>query len=197
MGGLVDNATDAVDHVNGAPLAGLIPLGLLGVTTQYPEVREYILDQLIDSGPYNETTFLAALNSTTAEIFAIFTNQTVYDYFRDGRDILYSPELSHVLNTEALLGAHGVPRVPLFIYKAVGDEVTSIEGSDKLVERYCEYGANMWYQRNTVGDHLTEVFNGKSRAQQFLQDVLGGRYEHEACTVEDVAVDLFSLADLA
>ncbi|KAM0717301.1 hypothetical protein Q7P37_007153 [Cladosporium fusiforme] len=195
LGGLVDNATSAVDDVDGAPYAGLIPLGLLGLTAQYPGVRAYLLDQLHNSGPYNETTFLSSFNLTIVEVFAIFANQSIWNYFRDGRDIVYNPLLSHVLNVEATLGGHGIPQVPLFIYKAVHDEVTSIEGTDELVDKYCDYGANVWYQRNTVGDHISEVTNGKARARQFLQDVIEGGYAHEGCTVEDVAVDV--LGDVA
>ena len=192
LGGLVDNATDAIDDVNGAPLAGLIPLGLLGLTAQFPEVRAFIVDQLIDAGPYNKTTFLSSLHLTVTEIFAIFANQTVWNYFRDGRDIVYNPLLSHLLHTESSLGSHGIPEAPLFIYKAIRDQTNSIENTDDFVQRYCRYGANIWYQRNTVGEHLSEVVNGRPRAKQFLQDVLGGVYEHEGCTVEDVTIDLLS-----
>jgi hypothetical protein len=195
LGGLVDNATDALDHVNGAPLAGLISVGLLGLTAQFPEVRAFIVDQLTDNGPYNKTTYLASLKSPLIEVFAIFANQTMWNYFRDGRDILYSPLLSPLLHTETTLGSHGVPQVPLFIYKAIHDEVTPIEGTDDLLQRYCRYGANIWYQRNTVGGHLSEIPNGKPSATQFLQDVLDGRYEHEGCTVEDVIVDLAPAAN--
>jgi hypothetical protein len=195
LGGLVDNATSVIDDVNGAPLAGLISVGLLGLTVEFPEVRAFIVDQLIDNGPYNKTTFLASLKSPLTAVFAFFANQTMWDYFRDGRDIIYNPLLSQLLHTEATLGSHGVPQVPLFIYKAIHDEVTPIEGTDDLVQRYCRYGANIWYQRNTDGGHLSEIVNGKPSATQFLQDVLDGRYEHGGCTVEDVTVDLVSAAN--
>jgi len=192
LGGIVDNATDALDDVNAAPFAGLIPLGLLGLTAQFPEVRAFVVDQLIDSGPYNKTTFLSSLNLKLTEIFAIFANQTIWNYFRDGRDIVYNPLLSHLLRTETTLGSHGIPQAPLFIYKAIQDETNSIEGTDDFVQRYCRYGANIWYQRNTVGAHLSEIVNGKPRAKQFLQDVLSGVYGHEGCTVENVTIDLVS-----
>ena len=193
LGGLVDNATEAIDDVNGAPLAGLIPLGLLGLTAQFPEARKFVVDQLIDDGPYNKTTFLSSLHLTLVEIFAIFANQTVWNYFHDGRDIVYNPLLSHLLHTESTLGSHGVPQTPFFIYKAIQDQTNAIEGTDDLVQRYCRYGANIWYQRNTEGEHLSEVINGRPRAKQFLQDVLSGGYEHEGCTLENVTIDLISV----
>jgi hypothetical protein len=192
LGGLVDNATEAIDDVNGAPLAGLIPLGLLGLTAQFPEARAFVVDQLIDAGPYNKTTFLSSFHLTLVEAFAIFANQTVWNYFHDGRDIVYNPLLSHLFHTESTLGSHGIPQTPLFIYKAIHDQTSSIEGTDDFVQRYCRYGANIWYQRNTVGEHLSEIVNGKPRAKHFLQDVLGGVYEHEDCTVENVTIDLIS-----
>lgn len=193
LGGIVHNVTDALDDVNAAPFAGLIPLGLLGLTAQFSEVRAFVLDQLIDAGPYNKTTFLSCLDLTVPEIFAIFANQTIWNYFRDGRDIVYNPLLSHLLRTESILGAHGIPQAPLFIYKAIQDETNSIKGTGEFVQQYCRYGANIWYQRNTEGAHLSEAVNGKPRAKQFLQDVLDGVYDHEGCTVEDVSIDLASV----
>lgn len=194
LGGLVDNCTEAIEDVNGAPLAGLVPLGLLGLTAQFPEVRAYLIDQLHDSGPYNKSTFLSSFDLTVMQIFGIFANQNIWNYFRDGRDIFYHPGLSKLLHTEATLGSYGVPQVPLFIYKAVQDEATDIVGTDDLVARYCRYGANVWYQRNTKGDHTSEWINGLPRAQKFLHQVLDGTYSHEGCTVEDVAVDLWGAA---
>lgn len=188
LGALVDNGTRLVDTVNGAPFAGLIPLGLLGLSAEFPEVRTFVLDQLHYSGSFNESTFLSPLNLSIEQVFGEFANQTVYNYFRDGRDIVYNPVLSKVLNSESVLGSHGVPQAPLFIYKAVHDEVTSIEGMDELVGRYCKYGANILYQRNTVGSHVEEHENGKAAAYRFLQDVLGGKYSHHGCTVETVTV---------
>ena len=192
LGGLVDNATSAIDNVSAAPDAGLIPLGLLGLTAQYPAARAFVVDQLMDDGPYNKTTFLASLNDTLLNVFAEFADQSVWNYFRDGRDILYSPLLSHLFHTETTLGYHGVPQSPLFIYKATHDEVTSINGTDDLVQRYCRYGSDIWFQRNTVGNHIQEATNGKPAAKAFLQSVLEGTYEHGGCTVEDVTVDLLS-----
>jgi hypothetical protein len=193
LGGIVHNVTDALDDVNGGQFAGLIPLGLLGLTAQFPEVRAFVVDQLIDAGPYNKTTFLSSLDLTLVEIFAIFANQTIWNYFQDGRDIVHNPLLSHLLQTQSIPGAHGVPQAPLFIYKAIHDETNSIEGTDEFVHQYCRYGANIWYQRNTEGAHLPEAVNGKPRAKQFLQDVLDGVYEHEGCNVENVTIDLSSV----
>lgn len=196
LGGLVDNGTDAIDDVNEAPDAGLIPLGLLGLTAQYPEARAFIINQLDDDGPYNKTTFLKSFDLTTLEVFSLFANQNVWNYFRDGRDVIYNPLLSRLLHTEATLGSHGVPQSPLFIYKAIHDEVTSIDGTDDLVRRYCRYGANIWFQRNTKGNHIQEMTNGEPGARRFLHDVLKGMYEHNGCTVEDVTVDLAAAANV-
>ena len=193
LGGIVHNVTDALDDVNEGPFSGLIPLGLLGLTAQFPEVRAFVVDQLIEAGPYNKTTFLLSLDLTLVEIFAIFANQSIWNYFYDGRDILYNPLLSRLLQTESILGAHGIPHAPLFIYKAIQDETNSIEGTDDFVQLYCRYGAKIWYQRNTEGAHLPEVVNGRPRAKRFLQDALDGVYEHKGCTVENVTIDLTSV----
>lgn len=149
-----------------------------------------MIDQLHDSGPYNKSVFLSSFDLTVMQIFGIFANQNTWNYFRDGRAVFYNPGLSKLLHTEATLGSYGVPQVPLFIYKAVQDEATDIVGTDDLVARYCRYGANVWYQRNTKGDHTSEWMNGPPRARKFLQQVLDDAYSHEGCTVEEAAVVL-------
>lgn len=35
------------------------------------------------------------------------------------------------------MGYHGVPQMPIFAYKAIGDEVSVIADTDDLVDKYC------------------------------------------------------------
>jgi hypothetical protein len=80
--------------------------------------------------------------------------------------------------------------MPLFIYKAVHDEVTPINSADKLVDWYCSVDANIIYERNTIGGHIAEGYNGDQRALQWLNSVLTGTYNHTGCTVKTVAINV-------
>lgn len=87
---------------------------------------------------------------------------------------------------------HGVPRSPLFIYKAIYDEATPIEDNDYYVGWNCMLRANILYERNTVGGHLDELVNGLPRAVAWLGSIFDGsysmKYTAEGCTIRNVAV---------
>lgn len=183
---------NSIALVNSAPYAGLIPLSLLGLGNQWPEVSNYLLSRLKTSGPYNRTGFLAAKTMTTSEAFATYAFQDIYQYFINGKSDLEARVLQKVFNTDATMGYHGVPQMPMFVYKAIDDEVSFVGDTDVLVERYCAVGANILYQRNTIGVHISEYANGVERSFEFLDSVLGGtyaaKYSTDACTVQNVTV---------
>ncbi|KAK5130849.1 hypothetical protein LTR08_001621 [Meristemomyces frigidus] len=197
LGGLVPNFTSVLTHASSSQWwSGLLPMGLLGVTKQYPAAREYLVSQLKVSGPYNRTGFLAGDNMTVEEAFAVYANQPVFEYFINGADSLDAPVLQDVFHSNVYMGYHGVPQMPLFIYKATQDEITPISDTDAVVARYCgvSVGANILYERNTIGGHLAEETNGDARAFQWLRSVLEGTYKHDGCTVRDVAINITDTA---
>jgi hypothetical protein len=51
------------------------------------------------------------------------------------------------------MGYHGVPSMPVFVYKAIQDEFSPVADTDTLVERYCGVGANI-----TVGGPMSKRF---------------------------------------
>lgn len=188
MGGLPSNFTSVYGAIEGTMWAGLLPGGLLGVTSQYPKARAYLVSQLKTDGPYNKTGFLATERMSIAEAFAFYANQTIFSYFKHGQAVLDSPLIQRALNEQSYMGYHGTPTMPMLIYKAVGDELTAIADTDVVVDRYCGVGANIVYERNTIGGHLAEETNGDQRALEWLAQVLGGTYHHSGCTIKDVTI---------
>lgn len=114
------------------------------------------------------------------------------------------------------MGYHGVPQMPIFAYKAIEDEISVVEDTDALVDKYCNskaksifslaerkrtvlirecaVGANILYQRNTAGAHSQEAVNGRPSALAWLNSVLGGTYADDypasGCTTKIVTIDL-------
>lgn len=164
IGGLLPNIIHALETVTGHYYAGLAPLALLGLASRYPEVADYLDRALKSSGPYNRSTFLATKTQTTNEVFPTFENQTIADYFVHGEAYLRAPELKAAVHRNWLMGAYSTPTTPLFVYKAVHDEISPVADTDALVDRYCAAGANILYQRNTVGGHTAEDVNGDAAA---------------------------------
>lgn len=168
----------------------------MGLATQYPEILDYVISRLKPSGPYNRTTFLSAFNSTTlAGSATAFAFNDISQYFIGGfDDLLNSSLVRKAINSDGMMGYHGVPQMPLFIYKALADLISPIADTDKLVSFYCNIGANILYRRNTVGGHSAEAYNGHPAAEQWLNAVLDGsvvsKYPTEGCLVENVFVNI-------
>jgi len=186
LGGLVANLTQGILQVSKTQFAALVPLGLLGITAQYPAAREYLLSQLNPSGPHNATGFLAALNLSVVKAFPVYAFQDTWSYLKSGKAVLQSPLLQPILQSQALLGYHGTPKAPLYIYKAIADEITPVASTDALVERYCGVGVSVQYLRNSVGGHLAEETNGDAYALEWLRQVFDGKEQGSGCVVKDV-----------
>jgi len=192
IGGLVPNVTSTLSAASGGLFAGLFPAGLLGITRQYPDAYEYLISKLQTTGPYNKTTFLSVKNMDFNQESAAFQNQDIFQYFIDGEADTQVPILQKVFDSDGYMGYHGVPQLPIFIYKAIADEVSVVGDTNVLVERYCDVGANILYQRNEAGGHLAEYTNGVERAFEWLGSVLDGtysmKYESVGCAVQNVSV---------
>lgn len=229
LGGLTPNVTSVLLSVNGALEAGLIPPSILGLASQYPDERAFLLSRLKTEGPYNATGFLAALNYTLDEAIVAYAFQDIGEYFVGGLQDLLGPVPTRLTQRDGMMGYHGVPQVPLYVYKAIADEVSVVNDTDALVERFCNskrvpqpfwekkmkkrpgaddsqfffanrarvcntVGANILYDRNTVGGHSAESTNGKPAALAFLDSVLSGAnavgLPEMGCAVNTVSVNI-------
>lgn len=202
LGGLTPNVTSVLLSVNGNVEAGLVPPSILGLISQYPDEGELLLSRLKTEGPYNATGFLAVLNYTLDEAIVAYAFQNIGDYFVGGLADLLGPVPTKLSQLDGVMGYHGVPQVPLYVYKAIADEVSAVNDTDALVERFCGsksqstperkkekkqrgqgtvlltclvlVGVNILYDRNTVGGHSAESTNGKPAALAFLDSILRG-----------------------
>ncbi|CZR51588.1 related to lipase 1 [Phialocephala subalpina] len=173
-GGTAPNITTVGKLMNGKDTAGLLVAGLVGITSQHTEARQYILSRLKNSGPYNITGFLNATNMSGVQALVNYMYQDVYKYFLGGESDLDSKILTDMYNQDAVMGYHGTPNMPMFIYKAISDEMSAVNETDALVDSFCKQGANILYHRNSIGGHNQELWQGRHRALDFLAEVLDG-----------------------
>lgn len=126
---------------------------------------------------------------TIAEASAVFNMSDVFAYFLNGSSFLQASVISDMFENDAAMGLHGVPQMPLFVYKAIADEISYTNYTDALVDKYCDNGASILYERNTVGGHLAEETNGDARAFAWLQTVLSGKHQAQGCTIRNVTLN--------
>ncbi|RMZ76691.1 hypothetical protein DV738_g4855, partial [Chaetothyriales sp. CBS 135597] len=196
LGGLTPNVTTVLNAITGTVYAGLAPPSIIGISNQYPETYNYLVSRLKPSGPYNRTEFLSAVNLTLSQAIFKYAFQNVSDYFIGGMSDVINPFTNKVIHRDGIMGYHGVPQFPLYVYHAVKDLVTPIQGTDELVSKYCNIGANILYERNTIGGHSAGNINGRESAEAWLDSVLtgsyGSKYKTTGCTIRDVALNVTS-----
>jgi hypothetical protein len=167
-------AMNAAQILAQTQVSGLLVQGIIGITSQYPKQREYVLSRLFPSGPYNATEFFWASYMSGWQSLLYYSYVNVFEYFIGGRADLETPEMVDMFAREGVLGGFGVPNMPVFMYQAVQDEMAPIQDSDNLVDWLCSQGARILYHRNHWGGHNDELTNGRQRALDYLGDVLDG-----------------------
>lgn len=114
----------------------------------------------------------------------------MYSYFVDGQEVLTGAQVSAVVDVDGVMGLHGTPQMPVYAYKAINDQISKIGDTDALIAQFCAAGANILYERNTVGTHGQEMIYGDGAATAFLDAVLTGTYadlyETTGCTIRNV-----------
>lgn len=144
------------------------------MATQHPEVSSWIVERL---KPASRDRFLAVRYMTAVHAIRAFMYQDIYVCFVGGSADLHTRVIQMMYNVDWYMGYHGVPRMPVFIYHAINDELSDIRAVDELVERFGGLGANILYHRNTAGTHNQEPINGRHRAFAWLSSVLDGSYD--------------------
>ncbi|CAK7243369.1 MAG: hypothetical protein STHCBS139747_004888 [Sporothrix thermara] len=194
LGGLTPNVTSVLYSIYAGFEAGLAPPAVLGITNQFPEVYDYVVSKLQPSGPYNASGFLATLNYTLEDNIGQYALKNISEYFVGGIGALLGPETIKIINSDGIMGYHGVPQMPIFAYKAVADEISPINDTDALLERFCGIGVNINYQRNSVGGHSAEATNGNAAATAWLDSIFDGSFAKSAnatgCFVSNVAINV-------
>lgn len=191
VGGLVDDISAALDKINRSPIAGTLIALLIGITAQYPEARAYLESCLV---PEMKDEFMAAVNTEVTQNVGKYAGKDIYAFFKGGSAELRAPILQELYDKQVKLGYRDTPTMPMFLYKAIQDQFCTIDLTDATVDRLCEKGADITFERNTVGNHVSEIENGKPRAFGFLRSVFDESYKSPASkrNVVDVTVDVSS-----
>ncbi|KAF5710941.1 lipase 1 [Fusarium mundagurra] len=191
VGGLVDDISAALDKINKSPIAGTLIALLLGVTAQYPEERAYLESRLV---PETKDEFMSVVYTEITQNVSKYSGKDIYSFFKGGGEDLKSPILQGLYDKQAKLGYRDTPTMPMFLYKDIQDQFCTIDLTDATVDRLCEKGAEITFERNTVGSHVSEIENGKPRAFGFLRSIFNESYKSPALkrNVMDVTVDVSS-----
>uniref|UniRef100_A0A060TBS2 ARAD1D29590p n=1 Tax=Blastobotrys adeninivorans TaxID=409370 RepID=A0A060TBS2_BLAAD len=176
LGGVIQNITGVAVRVNKGPFVGLVPAGILGLASQYPELKTYIDDQLL---PEKADEFKKASQQCLIADSLEYSFQDWFSYMKSGDRILYNETAQKVLNANAM--GDQKPTMPLLFYHGVNDEIMPIEYVDNLYDEYCSNGVNVQYYRDESAEHVLEIVNGFPRAYNYVKNLMNGGSVQTGC----------------
>ena len=189
LGGTVPNLLNVLYSVNGAPNAGLIIEGTVGLCNQYPELREYAYSAML---PEHVADFDSARTGCFIDVRLKYQNEDIFSYFKDPTGWINAPVAQNTLN-ENLMG-NSTPSIPLYIYKALNDSVSPVNDTDLLVKNWCNRGVNIQYAQDEQASHRSLLLTGSSAAMAWLEDRMNGApLSSDSCSTEQTASTLLSV----
>ncbi|PHH69204.1 hypothetical protein CDD82_7920 [Ophiocordyceps australis] len=189
-GGIVPNITTVIHQANKSKDAGLIPAGILGLGNAYPDLNQYIDQHL---RPEFRQDFLKARQQCLGGNIIQFAGRDIVAMF-DDPNILWGPVSVNVSSQND--PGRASPRIPLFIYKSVKDEISPIAETDQLVQDYCASGSSIEYLRDTASSHTSLPILSAAKVLSWLIDTMDGANRNRGCTTKTVFSSLLDPATL-
>ncbi|KAL2201861.1 LIP-domain-containing protein [Sarocladium strictum] len=181
-GGVISKISTVLDMVNGKESAGLLAVGLHGLSHQYSEIKS-IIDKNIR--PASRANYTKANNQCSSDNLAYFAGEDVLGWFKNP-DLIRQDKTAKSIMSSNDLGQRA-PKVPMFIYKGVQDEISPISEADVLIASYCARGSIIQYERDRTANHSLMAIAGAPAALWWLQDRMEGRpNSNTACNIYTV-----------
>jgi hypothetical protein len=183
-GGNIANLSSTLRTVNKGPFAGLAFGSIDGLSKAYPNVSEWLDRSLI---PEKRADFQnLAMSCLIGEGTRGFLKD-IYSFFVNGEASFSEDVPVSIMRLAGQLGVRGTPKMPMYIYKPVHDEISPGADTDELVDTYCSDGATVEYIRDLVGGHASLWITGSANALGWIADRLDGKeVSHQGCTTKDV-----------
>lgn len=191
IGGLPVDISKTLVKANGAQSADsgsqtyLIPNALQGLASAYPAFAQYLYSQSRTTSLSLQQQFNYSMDSchdadhyTSQDIFSMYLGTTLTAFTN-------SAPFQSVLATAGIMGRHGAPTHPTYIFQGYQDEVVDQQRTTDLVNQYCGSNFNTGtngasvartnisiqyiLDTNPYASHAGEALLGLPAALNFLQ----------------------------
>lgn len=180
MGGLSGlSKASEIFVLNKGQSSALIPSAMIGLSSQYQELKDHIYSSL---KPEFRDLFYSPLRMCLQESSLILSYQDILGMF--GTDSLPGliEDVDRVFQTE---NTHPptTMKAPLYIYQSVNDHLSDVNKIDALVRGYCEQGTAVHYERANSPNlnHVTYGLVAIPNALLWMEDRLDGKKVTEDC----------------
>ncbi|KAJ5666692.1 hypothetical protein N7462_011101 [Penicillium macrosclerotiorum] len=190
LGGTTPNISSVLETINKGSHAGLAFSGIYGQAKAYPNLTDWVSSNLISS---KSAEFYSIASGCLSQASSDGEDKDLYTYFKNGEASFYEAVPKSIFQWSGQMGLHGTPNAPLFVYKAIGDEISPVADTDALVSKYCAEGARIEYHRDLIGNHESEAISGSASALAWLSDRLDGEDVSSGCSTEEVLLSSLSV----
>ncbi|MGW4371110.1 lipase family protein [Nocardia takedensis] len=179
-GGIPADLEAALRLANGNLSSGLIMAGVLGVSREYPALREFLERHADPLGRFMMAAKDQLCAAYQSALFPFGDNLGMLD-----ADPFADPGVRETL-AKTRMGQR-VPTVPLFLFQANMDWLIPVGPVNTLVDTYCaDPDARVTYTRDHFSEHLTLDPIGAPRAMLWLRDRFDGVPAPAGCSTTDV-----------
>lgn len=185
LGGLTPNVSSVLETITNGSSAGLAFSGIYGQAKAFSNLSDWLDQNLL---PEKADKFWAAAHGCLSQASDIGSGEDMYTYFKDGEASFHDAVPQSIFYYSGLMGIRDTPTAPLFVYKAVADEISVVEDTDDLVEKYCAQGARIEYHRDWVGTHFSEAIAGSASALNWVSERLDGEEVDDGCRTKQVVL---------
>lgn len=186
IGGTEPKIQTVTGVVNRGPFTGLIPSGMLGLANEYPLIADKIRDNL---KPQYAALFSKAKKQCLTANMLDFMFRDVVAMF-NGPDVTKLPDTVAIMEQNAM--GQAPPKIPLYMYKGVLDEVSPVKDTDDVYNYYCSHNVSVQYHREALAEHAIAAVTGAPGALAFLIGIMNGRQPRAGCAKKTVLTSLVS-----
>jgi len=169
VGGLTPNLTNVFYTITekNTSSAFIIPDAIEGLSTQFPELKQPVVSVLGRS----------SWGDVLAYVRGLVAAQDLGGLKSFIDRLLSVDDVKRVLSNDAVMGMHGVPLMDMYVYEASYDQVSPVQDTRKLVDRYCGLRGKVHYEEftNPAVDHVGMGGRGLFYGLDLLDKVLKGR----------------------
>lgn len=180
LGGTVPSIEKVVKTVNKTPYAGLVPSGVLGLANAFPVIRKAVDEQI---KPQYTRLFDRFQKQCLVSIVLQNIGKDVLGYLKDAQS-LFEGSVGEVVKSNNL--GKAIPKIPLYLYKSINDQVSEIEDTDDLYDYYCDGGATVEYLRDFASEHSILAITGAPQALSRVKMLLNGQKPKSGCSKRSV-----------
>lgn len=179
LGSLTPNVSNVLIAVNKGDDAALIPVGLTGLAQGSTDLTSYLKNNLVAS---TADDFYSARTRCLNDNDNHYKDKDITTYFKHPNYLNDAP-VHDIIQRVGIMGTHGTPSGPVYIYKGVKDVLSPVADTDALYNKFCSaHAPSVTYIRNDQTDHRGESVIGLFGALNWLSDRFNGVTTSAGCS---------------